>query len=157
MKKLNKLFSGLILAVGLLGMTRTAMAGTSVKSPKEVFVSTYTAGLVLVTPAISTNTTANAQQEPGAIYQIIMSTGASGEYFELYDSSTTTGITCGLTTGNGANQLNLVKLPFGSTSLAQSVSLDAPIVFHNGLVVCDSATTGQIMFTYELGRGLSGQ
>jgi len=158
MKNFNRLFGGLILAFGLVAVVSLAQpvqASIVARSPKEVFLSSYTTGVVLVSPAISTNAVANAAFMPGAVYQLILSSGAAGEYFQLYDSTSTAGITCGALS-NGAQQLNIGRFLFSSTTANVNFTFDPPIVFHNGLAVCDSAATGQAILTYELGRGLSG-
>jgi len=155
MKNFNRLFSGLLLAFGLMTcLSLNSKASVVARMPKEVFVSTYTTGLVQITPAVSTPIANNAFQ-PGAVYQVVLSSGASGEYYQLYDSTGSVGITCA--SGGGPNQLFLgTHLFFSSTSANTVFTFDPPIIFHNGLTGCDSASTGQAAITYELGRGLSG-
>ena len=158
MKNIKSLLVGsfLVLALGLLS-SRQASASVVARSPKEVFVSTYSTSLIPISPTVSTSAAAAAAFMPGAVYEVFLSTGAGSEYFELYDSTTTAGITCGAQS-NGANQLMLTpKILFGSTTVPAKYTFDPPILFHNGLVACDSAITGSYMITYELGRGLSGQ
>lgn len=160
MKTFNRLFGSILLAFGLVAMGSLATRASVVaRSPKEVYVLSYTTTVSTVTPAISSNAATNAAFQPGAVYQLLFSTGAAGEYFEMYDSTGTVGISCGAP-ANGSAQLLLgprFMLPQLITSTTTSgVVFDPPLVFHNGLVACDSAVTGQTSISYELGRGLSG-
>lgn len=156
MKNFNKLFGGILLAFGLMMIASVnSKASVVARMPKEVFVSSYTTGLVQITPAVSTPIANNAFQ-PGAVYQVVLSSGANGEYFQMYDSTGSVGITCA--SGGGPAQTALTThLFFSSTSANTNFVFDPPLMFHNGLTVCDSAATGQAAVTYELGRGLSGQ
>lgn len=160
MKTFNKVFGGLILGFGVMAtisLFSPVSASVVARAPKAVFVSSYTTGLVQITANSSTSISGILDYLPGAVYQVILGSGAPNEYFMLYDSTGTVGITCGNTT-NGANQLQLgPKWVYSSTiTVTTPFVLDPPFVFHNGLVACDSASTGQAAVTYETGRGLSG-
>lgn len=153
---MKKLLSFTLLACGLLLMSHKAEAVGS-RSPKEVFVSSYTTGPIQVTPSVSTNSA--SQYMPGAIYQVTLSTGASGEYEVLFDSATCQGLTL-ISIGNlpASTYQNLgPKLLYSSTTAGTVYTFDPPIRFDQGLCIFDSAATGQAAITYELGRGLSGQ
>lgn len=157
MKNFNKLF---LLAFGLMVMVSVkSEASVVARMPKEVFVSTYTTGIVQITPAISTNAASTAAYMPGAVYQVILSSGASAEYYQLYDSTTSINIVCGQIPAVTAGIITYLgpRLLFGSTTANSVTTFDPPLVFHSGLQACDSAVTGQASVTYELGRGLSGQ
>lgn len=158
MKNFNRLFVGLLLAFGLMGIVSLSQ-GAVPRSPKEVYVLSYTTTISTVTPAISTFGVTTAAFQPGAVYQVTLSTqGANtlvvgSDFFQMYDSTGSV-TTCG-------------ALPTGSTYLGSrvifasatvtNVVFDPPLLFHNGLVVCNSSVQDQASITYELGRGLSGQ
>lgn len=142
---MNKYFFGLFAVVGILLAASVSQASVVARMPKTSYTSTFTTSAVFVSSG------------PAAIYQVIQSTGASGEYFMLCDSNTVTGITA-VSNGNlGANSPCKVHLLFGSTTANTVTTFDPPIMFYNGIVIIDSANTGQATFTYEPGRGLSGQ
>jgi hypothetical protein len=154
-KNLNKLIVGLFFGVGVLVMAKLSTAASVAIAPKENYVLSQTTAVTLVTPAVSTNAVTNASYMPGAVYEVDLASGAASEFIVMYDSANTTGITCGAG-GNVSSQIG-ARLFYGSTTANTLTRLDPPLVFHNGLVVCDSAVTGQAAITYELGRGLSGQ
>jgi hypothetical protein len=160
MKNLNKLFGGLLLMLGVLCVSSPAHAVWYKGSPKEVFVSSFTTGPVQVSPAISTNAASASQYMPGAVYQVILSTGASGEFVILVDTTNCTGVTAAMAPGQvpttGYSSLS-PKLFYGSTSADTSITFDPPVRFDQGLCVIDSAGTGSFSVTYELGRGISGK
>ena len=156
---MKKLLSLTLMVFGLLVMTHRAEAGVAARGPKEVFVSSYTTGAILVTPAISTNATSAAAYMPGAVYQVVLSSGAASEFVVLVDSGNCTGITAPMLSSSlstGSRFLS-ARLLFGSTTANTVTTFDPPVVFQNGLCMIDSAATGQAAITYELGRGLNGQ
>jgi hypothetical protein len=155
---MKKLLSFTLLACGLLLMSHKAEAGIA-RSPKEVWVSSYTTGPMLVTPIVSTNAASASQYSPGAIYQLTLSSGAASEYVVLFDSTSCTNLTATTAQGNlpTTNYQYIGRFLFGSTTANTVITLDPPIRFDQGLCVIDSAVTGSVMITYELGRGLSGQ
>ena|SRR5579872_2590672 len=160
MKNFNKLFSGLFLALGILCVSSPAHAVWYKGTPKEVFVSSATSNPILITPSISTNTTANGAFMPGVVYQVILSSGASSEFVILVDSTNCTGITAGQNPGTTPTQgyTSLTShLLYGSTTANTTITFDPPLRFDQGLCFVDSAGTGQAAVTYELGRGVSGQ
>lgn len=155
---MKKLLSLALLAVGLFVVSRNAEAGSLPRTPKEVFVSTYTTGAVFIPPAISTSATGNAAYSPGAIYEVVLATGASAEFVLFVDTTSCVGVTAGMAPtalGNGAT-LALPRLYYGSTTAGTDYKFDPPVEFHNGLCAVGSAATGQFGVIYELGRGLSG-
>jgi len=158
---MKKLLSLTLMAFGLLLMaSHRAEAVWYRGAPKEVFVSSYTTGGILVTPVMSTNAVATAAFNPGAIYQVVLSTGASGEYELLVDTNTCSGITAILAVGNlPAQTYGMLgpRLFYSSTTAGTTYTFDPPIRFDQGLCIIDSAATGQASITYELGRGVSGQ
>lgn len=158
MKNLTKLFSGIFLGF-VLSMTLSTKSHAAIpRSPKEVFVSSATTGAIGITPAISTNAVTAAQVMPGAVYEVLLSTGASSEYVLLVDSSNCTGITAPMLQSSLTAPANFLsaRLFFGSTTANTDIKFDPPLVFENGLCAVDSAVTGTYAITYELGRGLSG-
>ena len=157
---MKKLLSFTLMAVGLLMMPHQAHAVWYRGAPKEVFVSSPTTGGIQLTPNISTNATSNAAYNPGAIYQVILSSGAASEYIVMYDSTNCTGLATTTAIGNLPAQTygNLgPHLIYSSTTANTVVTFDPPIRFDQGLCFFDSATSGSASITYELGRGVSGQ
>lgn len=156
---MKKLLSCTLMAFVFLMMSNQAHAAWYKGTPKEVFVSSYTTGAIQVNPSISTNTAATAQYAPGAIYQVILSSGASSEFELLVDSANCTGITAGMLTSSLTAPATFLgpRLLYGSTTANTTVTFDPPLRFDTGLCIIDSAVTGQASITYELGRGISGQ
>jgi hypothetical protein len=157
---MKKLLSLTLMALGLLLTSHPAHAAWYKGAPKEVFVSSYTTGAVLVTPLVSTNVIPNGAYMPGAIYQVQLSSGASSEYLVMYDTTNCTGLTATSAIGNLPAQTyqNLgPRIFYSSTSANTTFTFDPPIRFDQGLCIFDSAVTGQASITYELGRGISGQ
>lgn len=113
-------------------------------TPFSTAVSTYVAG-------------------PGAVYQVVLSSGAASEYVQLFDSASVVGLSA---TYNGFSVLNTsgvvstvslgTRLIYSSTTANTVIRFDPPLQFFNGLAVVDSAATGQASITYQLGRGLDG-
>jgi hypothetical protein len=154
---MKKLLSLTLMAFGLLLMSRQAEASWYRGTAKDIFVSSYTTGSFLVTPAISTNSATAAQYMPGVIYQIVLSTGAASEYVILIDSGNCTNLGSTVVGSTGTTYLALTpRIMYGSTTTITSLVFDPPIRFDTGLCAIDSAATGQFAITYELGRGISG-
>jgi hypothetical protein len=157
---MKKMLSCFLFSLGLLALTSPAHAVWYKGTPKDIFVSTPTTGVVQITPVVSTSTVANnpnAAFMPGVLYQVILSSGASAEYYQLVDS--TYDFTCPVNYGAiPANQTLLgPRLFYSSTTANTVITFDPPIRFDSGLFGCDSAVTGSAAITYELGRGISGQ
>lgn len=157
---MKKLLSFTLMACGLFLMTHQVNAANFARTPKEVFVSSYTTGAILVTPAVSTNAASGSGYMPGAVYQVNLATGASSEFELLIDTTNCTGVTAAMATGNlpaqGYQQIG-PRFMYGSTTAGTVYTIDPPIRFDQGLCIIDSASTGSASITYELGRGLSGQ
>lgn len=153
MKKSIGLLFGLFLGVVL---ARSSHAAAYAVSPKDTFVTPYS------------TTISTWIAGPGAVYEVTLATGASGEYIVLYDTSSTSGITIGTASGGGStNVVGLAgfippgpalsgRIYFSSTTQNTQIKYDPPLQFFNGLAVGDSANTGSATITYEVGRGLSG-
>ena len=157
---MKKLLSFTLMAIGLMMVSPQVHAGWYKGSPKEVFISSYTTGSILVTPAVSTNAASGAGYQPGAVYQVNLSSGAASEFELLIDTTNCTGVTAAMVTGNlpaSAYQQIGPRFLYGSTTAGTVYTLDPPIRFDQGLCIIDSAVTGSAAITYELGRGLSGQ
>jgi hypothetical protein len=163
MKNLTKWFTSLFLGLGLLSLASPAHAGWYKGAPKEIFVSSYTTGAVQISPSVSTNTVIlnpNAAFQPGAVYQIQLSSGAASEFMILVDSQGCAGITASMAPGTVPAQTYTTLTPhmlFSSTTANTVYTFDPPIRFDQGLCAIDSAATGQYGVVYELGRGVSGQ
>lgn len=155
---MKKLLNVSLLALVCFLVSSQAHAGALPRSPKEVFVSSYTTGAVQVTPIISSNAATSAAFMPGAVYQVLLGTGAASEFVVLVDTINCFGITATMNSSGLTLPANFLgpKLIFSSTTAATDYKFDPPLVFENGLCVVDSAVTGQYGITYELGRGLQG-
>jgi hypothetical protein len=150
MKNFTKLFGGILLA---FVMASVSQAASLPRTPKETFVTPFSVAGSSV--SASTWTAVDSRQFPGAVYQVVLSTGASGEYIVMFDSNVCTGLGPTTVPTAPAQQVG-PRLLFGSTSANSSTPFDPPLMFHNGLCVFDSAATGQASITWEPGRGLSG-
>ena len=141
--------------VGLFGlcmvMASTGHASGYAIAPMDTFVTPYST-------VVSTYVAG-----PGAVYEVILASGAASEYVQLFDSAAVTGLSA---TYNGASVLNSSgivstvalgpRLLYGSTTANTIIRFDPPLQFFNGLAVVDSAVTGQASITYQVGRGLDG-
>ena len=152
MKTLNRWFGVLIGAFicMALGAYRSE-AGTSVRSPQKVFTSGYTTVVSSVTGFSVVDSTTLVK--PGAVYQLIMSTGTAGDYIVFFDTTNTTGLS---NTSVTAAQMG-PRIYFGSTTQSTVITFDPPMLFSNGLFVQMSTNTNQIGVLFEVGRGLSGE
>jgi hypothetical protein len=155
---MKKLIGLSFLAVGLLVIGSQSSYAAIPRTPKEVYVSAYTTGALLVSPAVSTNAVAAAAFSPGAVYEVNLSSGASGEYELMVDTANCTGITATMAASALTSPSNFlgVRLFYASTTANTDIKFDPPLVFEHGLCIVDSAVTGSAAITYELGRGLSG-
>lgn len=155
MKNYKAVFASLLLMASLIALVDHIQAASVAVAPKPSFLLSYTTTVSTVTPVISTNASASPYA-PGAVYQVILGTGAQVEFFEMYDATGTAGQTCGGNLVNGVTALG-PRIFFGtSTANGGMFRFDPPLEFQKGLIACDSAATGQTSITYELGRGLSG-
>jgi hypothetical protein len=152
MKNFNKLFVGLILTFGMVAVVQ---ATVGVRAPKASFTTPFSLSPSSVTAFTVLESTPAVIKKPGAVYQVIMGSGAASEFLVMFDSNSASGITSTLTTPN-ATQLGprLFYQVGGSSNTV--ITFDPPLIFDNGLMVIDSAITGQATISFELGRGLSG-
>lgn len=140
-----KLKKALLVSLALALFCKGSEAGVAVRSPKQHACVNYST-------AFTTATTG-----PGALYSVLLGTGAAGEFLVVIDSGNGTGLS---TTGSSSLYI-IPKISFvGNSSNPVSsytvVNLDPPITFYNGLMVGDSANTGFGCVVFEQGRGLSG-
>lgn len=148
MKKLIGLIFGLFVGIAWVNSSHAAGIGIvpmdAIVTPYSTVVSTYVAG-------------------PGAVYEVILSSGAASEYIQMFDSASVVGLSA---TFNGASVLNSSgvvstvdlgpRMIYVSTGTNTIFRFDPPLQFFNGLAVVDSAVTGQASITYQIGRGLNG-
>lgn len=154
MKNFNKLFVGLVLAFVGIGMASYLQASVVARSPKRVSNILYTTTVSSISVVNTTGAVVAAMQEPGAVYQVMLSTGAVGDYFVLYD----TGNVLGISLAAGPASAQLTGKIFVSTNTANTlITFDPPIMFFNGLVGILSSANTAASVTWESGRGLSGQ
>lgn len=158
MKNMNKLFCGLLLAFGVLLATREVKASVGVRAPKQMYELNYTTAISSVT-AFTVLESTSGIQKAGAVYQLILSTGASGDYVILFDTSTATGLVLGPPSGGATQAPSQIgpRYYFSSTSANTTIVFDPPLQFYNGLMMYESSATNAAGVSYELGRGLNGQ
>lgn len=152
MKTLNRF----ILSAGLVMVFSSwAMATNAARQAKSSFTTPFS----LVPSSVTTFTVLESTsgiKKPGAVYQVTLSSGASSEFLVMFDSTTSVGLSATVTTNPAAPQLG-PRLLFGSTTASTVYTFDPPLIFYNGLMVIDSAITGQGTITYEEGRGVGAQ
>ncbi len=151
---MKTLMKGIVLAVVFLGLSHTAQAAGLPRSAKETFVTPYSVGGSTVTGSTFSASTTNF---PGAVYQVVLSSGAASEYIVMFDSNSCGGLSATTLSFTAPTKQVGPRLLYGSTTANTSTAFDPPLVFFNGLCVFDSAVTGQASITYEEGRGISGQ
>lgn len=157
MNKLKLLFGGLLLALGCLGgVPVRSEASVVARAPKKAYTLTYSTVISSITPFTVLQATSTLQDQPGAVYQVVLSSGAASEYITLFDTVPfNTGFLANTTVGQ-TYQLG-PRLLFGSTTANTTITFDPPMIFYHGLMILDSAVTGQATILYEEGRGISGQ
>lgn len=155
MKNFKQLFASLLLTFVLLGLSHRAEAGV-VQSPKHMFTSGYTTQISSVTPFTVYQSTIGFAQ-PGAIYEIILSTGVAGDYVVLFDTIPFNSSALTVTSGSNSSYQLGPKFFYGSTTANTVIRFDPPIIFYSGLMVSSSGSTESFGITYEEGRGISGQ
>lgn len=157
MKNLDKLVAGLLVAFVGLVMVSSSHASVVARAPKDVALLNYTTVISSVTPFTVFQATSTVQDLPGAVYQITLSTGASGDYLVLFD---TVPFNANLFTANANTQIAtyqlLPRIFYSSTTQNTVITFDPPVIFYHGLMAIQSAATGSAAITYEMGRGLSG-
>lgn len=137
---MNKTMKSLLVALTLvMGYGLVSHAASIPRSPKETHVHAYSTTATLV------------HSGPGAVYQVVLGTGAAGEYAVLVDSGSATGVDAPST-----SKLIAPRLMYSSTTANTIIPFDPPLMYSNGLVVDGSAATGIAAITYESGRPLSG-
>ena len=158
MKTLNKVVGGLLLAFGLTAVVCVnSRASVVARAPKHVYTLNYTTVISSVTPFTVAQATTTLQPQPGAIYQLNLSTGASGDYLIFFDTIPfSAGALTATGTANNVYQLG-PRFYYGSTTANTQITFDPPLEFYNGLMVINSSTAEQAGISYEVGRGLSGQ
>ena len=99
---------------------------------------------------VSYTTTVSSVSIPGAtvVYGVVMSTGATGDYVALFDTSTVTGITAALTTSNVLKS----RCMAGSTITTTMCNYDPPLQFNNGVAAILSTAADHALIIYEKGR-----
>jgi len=137
MKKENFICSALVFVFGicLLGLVSKSEATTASISPKPGYALNYT------------TTVSTVAVGPCSVYRVMLATGAAGEYVAFFDSATVQGLN-----STTINSTLKTRLFFGSTTATTSIVFDPPLEFYNGLMVGDSASTGQSVIQYDLGR-----
>lgn len=158
MKNLNKLFVGVFLAFGLMGIVSVnCNASVVARSPKKSYLYSFSTTISSVTPFTVLQATSTLQAQPGAVYEINMSTGTAGDFIVLFD---TIPFNAQLLDTQGATGRSSQLGPhfyYGSTTANTKITFDPPLIFYNGLLMIGSSAVEQASVTYEEGRGISGQ
>lgn len=163
MKNFNKLFGSLLLAFVVMGLASIhSGAASGVRSPKKSYLYAYSTAISSITPFTVVESTSGIFKS-GAVYQLNLSTGATGDYFVLYDTNAANA--SALSTPCSAAALTNCMYQLGprffyqstGTVTSTSITFDPPLYFENGLMIWGSAANEEVSVTYELGRGLSGQ
>lgn len=164
MKNLNKLFSGLALAFGLLVVAScNSDASVVARGPKKSSSVNYTTAISSVTPFTVLEATSTLMQKPGAVYQIILATGAASDFLVLYDTIpfSTTNLTASAANGAAAGvgipyQLG-VRYFYSSTTANTVITFDPPMRFFFGLMAVNSSALDSAQIIWEPGGGITGQ
>jgi hypothetical protein len=161
MKTLEKVLGSLILSIGFLALmviwSGSASASVGVRAPKRVFTFGFTNAVSSVTTFTQFESTSGFSKA-GAVYQVILGTGASTDYLVLLDSNTGVGYAAA---GAGPGIGLLVgqigpRLYFSSATQNSSFVFDPPLLFTNGLMAIMSSAVDTAGISWEEGRGLSG-
>jgi hypothetical protein len=156
MKYFNRIFVGLALSFALVAFVNTlGMSTNAARQAKASFTTPYSLSPSSVTTFTVLESTPAVIKKPGAVYAVIMSTGALGEFLIMFDSNSASGITSTLRTPN-VTQLG-PPIFYAGVSSNTVVVFDPPLKFNNGLMVIDSAITGQGTIIWEEGQGIGAQ
>lgn len=93
--------------------------------------------------SVAVSTVANG---PAVLYEVILASGASGEWISLFDAANMAGKDAYTTTGLVARFL------YPSTTANTVIVLDPPLQFNSKMYAVGSAVTGSATFVYEGGR-----
>lgn len=135
---MKKLISFSVVVLGLFVLCSNADAASPARGAKGSMTVNYTT--TVSSPA--------ATGGPLVIYSVIMSTGATGDYVALFDTSSVAGITAALTT-TGVLKTRCMA---GSTITTTMCNYDPPLQFNLGLAAVLSTAADQATIVYERGR-----
>lgn len=129
-----------LLALGLLVGASRSEAASPTRGPKTFFTLNYT----------TTASSPTAKPGPVAVYSVIISSGAGGDYVALFDTNTVTGVTATLLT-------TLTTRCLASSTIAMTTcNYDPPLQFKLGLGAVLSTALNQALIVYESGRVTQG-
>jgi hypothetical protein len=80
------------------------------------------------------------------VYQVVLTTGAAGDFVALFDVAAVSGQVAQTTTGLKTRCI------YGSTSTNTFCTYDPPLQFNNGVIVAGSAAGNNALIVYERGR-----
>jgi hypothetical protein len=154
---MKKTLSLILVVFGLFCLASRSDAATYARGPKETKNIGYTTVITTITATSFNTVSLSTSTMPGAVYDVYLGTGASGDYCVLYD----TNVALALTAPGGANNTNFAsqlgpRLFFGSTSASTIYTFDPPIIFYNGLYTACTSANDSATVEFETGRGLSG-
>lgn len=134
---MKKIIFGLFALLAISAVNAEAASG--VRGAKGSFALNYTTTVSTV-----------IARSPAAVYAVVLSTGAAGEFVALWDAATVTG-------GQNAQTLTNLKTRCQfSASSNTFCNYDPPLQFINGVIVAESAAAGQALVIYEPGRVTQG-
>lgn len=92
---------------------------------------------------------------PVVLYSVTLASGAASEFVAIFDTAPAVAATINANQTSAASNLKS-RLFFGSTTANTTINFDPPLQLNNGLLVADSAVTGQSLFVFERGRVTQG-
>lgn len=137
---MKKLIGFGILGLALLAWAPSAQAASSSRGAKS------NAAILYSTSVSSVSTTGSA-----TLYAVTLSSGTAGtDYVQLWDLASIGGTTLATNTGLKA------KIVVSSATQNTVVNFDPPLLFKNGIIAANSATTMTSLITFEAGRASAG-
>lgn len=135
---MKKLISFGLVVLGFALLSVKAEAAGAARSPKGSMTVAYT----------TTVSSPSATAGPVVVYSVVLSTGATGDFIALFDTSTVSGISSSLTT-TGVLKTRCMA---GSTITTTMCNYDPPLQFNLGLAAVLSTSADHALITYEKGR-----
>lgn len=138
---MKKLISFAVVVLGILLLSGKSEAASAARGAKGSVTVNYTTAVSTVSLA-----------QPAVVYSVYMSTGATGDFIALFDTSSAAGITSSVqTTG-----VFKTRCYAGSTITATRCDYDPPLQFNLGVMAVLSTASDQALIVTEKGRVTQG-